>query len=531
MRVLNKFVLTLFCLTFFLIPFKLRAQAADQAVEDVFTYSFEGAWTYYEDRPNNISIFCRRDISYSFESPVPLAGYVTDSSVNGFGYYICSEQQDFHFEYVSPLYYDGELYVTSTGDHTSKKALIGYYFSSNQRDFVFLPFSTDIPLFSTESEMQHYFETGDDSGKINGVEPGDYYIKQSFRTIQGSEFVLDFVSSYSGRLFFVEGYQYPFTVNSNNDTELINVNHGFSGTVFRDGSLYSTKFVFVTDNISGFEVDGSTNTDTNVPIFSSLDALKAYVGSGDTSGWINKPTLEEYDPSKLHFSSSLGYLQKVQYKNVTPTDVFPYQIYSQITWDNSNEIMKDAYVQFAADVTFKKGAKTYFESMLLFSEYSVPYTDGKYTFLMSDILKDLKAVSDSTVKKVDNYYVRLVKYDRSSSSFLYGGWTRINTNNFTIDTIVFDEKDQDYYIDTDSDSSYSDQMGIDGNYGTPTWGDLSSASADSFKWFFSMLKDLFSMMGAFPSMLKTVFSFLPSPYINCLSLLLMACIIMRILGR
>lgn len=259
------------------------------------------------------------------------------------------------------------------------------------------------------------------------------------------------------------------------------------------------------------------------------DMARAGYYDYDDSEWAtDRPS---YDSGKLQFSSSLGYLQGVQYKNVTPTDVFPYQIYSQISWDNSNDDFKNAYVQFAADMTYKVGAKIYSETMSIFNSYSIPYSDGKYTFLMSDVLSGSVVGSNATIKKVDNYYVRLVKYDRESSSFLYGGWTRINTNNFTIDTIAFDEENQDYYIDSDSDSSYSDQMGIDGNYGTTTWGDLSSASADSFKWFFSMLKDLFGMMGSFPSMLKTVFSFLPNTYINCLSLLLMACIIMRILGR
>lgn len=250
----------------------------------------------------------------------------------------------------------------------------------------------------------------------------------------------------------------------------------------------------------------------------------------DDSKWVTDKE-PSYDPGKLHFSSSLGYLQKVQYRNLTPTDVFPYQIYSQITWDTSNEKFKNAYVQFAADVTYKVGSKIFSESMVIFNSYSIPYSDGEYTFLMSDVSRGITKGSDATVKKVDYYYVRLVKYDKDSSSFLYGGWTRIDTNKFTIDTIAYDEENQDYYIDTDSDDSYSDQMGIDGSYGGATWGDLASASVDSFKWFFSMLKDLFDMMGSFPSMLKTVFSFLPSAYINCLSLLLMACIIMRILGR
>lgn len=259
------------------------------------------------------------------------------------------------------------------------------------------------------------------------------------------------------------------------------------------------------------------------------DMARAGYYDYDDSEWAtDRPS---YDSNKLQFSSSLGYLQGVQYKNVTPTDVFPYQIYSQISWDNSNDDFKDAYVQFAADMTYKVGARIYSESMSIFNSYSIPYSDGKYTFLMSEVLNGSVVGSNATIKKVDFYYVRLVKYDRENSVFLYGGWTRIDTNKFTVDTIAFDEEKQDYYIDSDSDSSYSDQMGIDGNYGTTTWGDLSSASADSFKWFFSMLKDLFGMMGSFPSMLKTVFSFLPSAYINCLSLLLMACIIMRILGR
>lgn len=411
MKIVNKFVLTLFCLAFTLVLLNLQVQAAEQVMDDEpFTYSVEGAFTYYEDRPNNRVIFCRRDVSYSFESVYPLAGYVADISLNQYGYIICSANgQYFNYDYTAPLYYDGELHTTSTGTGPSKKVLLGTNLQPNQRDFVLLSMSTDIPLFRSESDMEHYFETGDDSGCIN--------------------------------------------------------------------------------------------TDPN------------------------------YDPGKLHFSSSLGYLQKVQYRNVTPTDVFPYQIFSQITWDNSDQKFKNAYVQFAADVTYKIGAKTFSESMLIFNSYSIPYSKGEYTFLMSDVSRGFAEGSNATVKKVDYYYVRLVKYDKDSSSFLYGGWTRIDTINFTVDTIAYDEENQDYYVDTDSDTSYSDQMGIDGNYGGATWGDLASSSADSFKWFFSMLKDLFSMMGSFPSMLKTVFSFLPSAYINCLSLLLMACIIMRILGR
>lgn len=303
-------------------------------------------------------------------------------------------------------------------------------------------------------------------------------------------------------------------------------------------------YLFIDAIESGLDLDNQSLTWSGIPNLTMYSETKdlnsiatgiaedmARVGyyNYDDSEWAtDRPS---YDSNKLQFSSSLGYLQGVQYKNVTPTDVFPYQIYSQISWDNSNDDFKDAYVQFAADMTYKVGARIYSESMSIFNSYSIPYSDGKYTFLMSDVLNGSVVGSNATIKKVDFYYVRLVKYDRENSVFLYGGWTRIDTNKFTVDTIAFDEEKQDYYIDSDSDSSYSDQMGIDGNYGTTTWGDLSSASADSFKWFFSMLKDLFGMMGSFPSMLKTVFSFLPSAYINCLSLLLMACIIMRILGR
>lgn len=412
MKITNRFLLSLICMIVALYLPMLQVRAEDNTAdqEGPFTYSLEASWTYYEDRPNNVALLASRNAVYSFSSTYPLAGYMADNSQGHYGVYILSSDGGyFDYVYTAPLYYDGVLYVDSNGTGPNKLILVGTNLQSNQRDCNFSLTSSDIPIFSTKSEMEHYFETGDDSGCIN-KDP-------------------------------------------------------------------------------------------------------------------------DYDSNKLHFSSSLGYLQGVQYKNVTPTDVFPYQIYSQISWDNSNDDFKDAYVQFAADMTYKVGARIYSESMSIFNSYSIPYSDGKYTFLMSEVLNGSVVGSNATIKKVDFYYVRLVKYDRENSVFLYGGWTRIDTNKFTVDTIAFDAENQDYYIDSDSDSSYSDQMGIDGNYGTTTWGDLSSASADSFKWFFSMLKDLFGMMGSFPSMLKTVFSFLPSAYINCLSLLLMACIIMRILGR
>lgn len=343
-----------------------------------------------------------------------------------------------------------------------------------------------------------------------------------------------FISGYSGNQVVQYGY-YCVYIPSEKVIGSRSFNCKYDSVRYEGSRIYDSSNDVVStisfDSLydSSFSILQTTElVDTNMKIFDSLESVISYAESGDESGWLNKPDLE-YDSNNSYFNSNLGYLQGVQYKNVTNTEEFPYQIYSRISWDTTTAI-ENAYVQIAADVTYKKNSKTYSESMVMFKDYgSVSYSDGSFTFLISAVADGLP--DNSIVKKVDYYYVRLIKYDSVSSSFLYGGWTRIDTNKFTVDTIAYDSESDDYYIDTDSDSSYSDQMGIDGNYGTLNWGDFSSASADSFKWFFSMLKDLFDMMGSFPSMVKTVFSFLPSPYLNCLGLLLVAGVIMRILGR
>lgn len=278
----------------------------------------------------------------------------------------------------------------------------------------------------------------------------------------------------------------------------------------------------------------------------SVKLIPFHYVEGDVSGALLKgrPSIRYFDgsfksPSK-YFSSDwlysekesindLGYLQKVTY-NIRTENTYPYSLYDVIGWDTSISI-PDAYIEMMADIKYRVGASAVTRRLKFLNHYDgIAYSLGHYEFVKEDFFPDYEQV------EVQYYYIRLSSYDEENQKYIYGGWVRIDPHNLlsnNINTVVIDS-DNKTKIDADSSGSYSYGMGTDGTFDNPiNWNDVSFDKFQniSFSWFVDMSTSIVSVLGSFPALINATLGFLPPAFTSILGIFLLACVILRFLGR
>ena len=254
------------------------------------------------------------------------------------------------------------------------------------------------------------------------------------------------------------------------------------------------------------------------------DALKADIDNGN----IDLSKDDYISPDDIHsdsyeYDKSLGYLQGVKYYEVKSLGNERDAI---ISWNASNPELNDCQIEIRANNFYTEWWNKKTSEICTYTKYGsgVFYKDGKYTFKTLDPCRswlsqrNFDAFSASTQSYgTTEYYVRLLRYDKNSGKVKCGGWVKIDINrgtssqlpDSTSDTGGFDDDTGDWKDDDDSDDSYHDHVGDDGEI-------LPIPDMD-FDGILDAIYSLFDLIGSFPSLLGQVFSFLPSWLISSVS--------------
>lgn len=279
------------------------------------------------------------------------------------------------------------------------------------------------------------------------------------------------------------------------------------------------------------------------------------VESDIDNGLINFETESDfedyYDSGRAELDTSIGYLQNVIYKEVSSSALNGNLSRNGVfTWSTSNDKYNDCQIEIRAYNFYVKFVNNATYENWTYKQYgdNVMYSDGTLTFsALEPSLQWLGYKGINPTEKIDTqsygtktYYLRLVRYDSDNNKFRYGGWTKVDlTSNSSsqvpttgVQTGILDETTGEWIQDTDSDTSYeykTDGKGnLTGNIDVNSWDDL---NLNSFTWLYRNLKAMIDGLGEFPTMVSTVFGFLPPQLITALSMFLVALVILRFLGR
>lgn len=306
---------------------------------------------------------------------------------------------------------------------------------------------------------------------------------------------------------------------------------GYTDLTINGDNVYRlNQFYELTDFISGFQND---SLDYNVAI-----------------DWDNAV-----------YNESIGYLQNVMLKEdgLTHKDF-------EITWANNNGqyMSEDWRIQIGYYTRFQE---TLFGDRKLYTnlEYinwadSLYYSSGKWSCNVDDLYSVIPNCNHPAY--TGNFYLRIIHVDNKTGVCEYGPWGQlswvinrsgddggrfvfseyltISSSNVLENDGVTDFYDEEYVIDTNSDTSQkyvintsngsidSTSTDIYNSIYTDT-GTLDLSQAGTY--FTSGITSLFSSINNLPQLVSKVISFLPSEIILFLGLSIVACLILRIFGR
>ena len=263
---------------------------------------------------------------------------------------------------------------------------------------------------------------------------------------------------------------------------------------------------------------------------------------------------------------SIGYLPRCHYYSTQKDSILDgtgatvQGYFGTIQWDSFQERYLDYdnryYIEIYAECNYilKSDNKIKHYELYHYKKYGdVKYTDERISFINVEPCNlYLKSIgleySDVKERDVSKYYVRLLHYDYDKQQVLCGGWTRLTLDGnggCTSETGDFDpDRDDEWIPDDDSDDSYKDEWGDDGDIKPPSPTpspdepdigiDTSSISAfivSAITSFLNAFKSILSLVGEFPDLCKHVFSFLPDEISTLMFGGVAAIVVLRFLGR
>lgn len=245
---------------------------------------------------------------------------------------------------------------------------------------------------------------------------------------------------------------------------------------------------------------------------------------------------------------SLGYLQNVIYKEENRALDGRY---ATLSWKvDKTDWGPDYRIQIMADNFYTKWFNKTITEYAPYKLYgdNVAYSSGELTFFSQEPVRqwmdkngyDYKNPLKYQTYGTTNYYVRVVKYDKTDGKYHCGGWVKIdvkraNSNQLPwteTETGGFDDETGGWVTDDESDDSYKYQTGGDGTITVP-WntGNLDDINLNAFTWLWRNIKNMIDGMGQFPAFVTAMFGFLPSFVITAIAGVLVVVILLRFLGR
>ena len=299
------------------------------------------------------------------------------------------------------------------------------------------------------------------------------------------------------------------------------------------------EFIRQVNFIPCYRVPGAFYLGKGVKVFYKSD------GSIDKIEYAQKQT--DLNTGNMIFDSSIGYLQNVIYTEEKTHDGKGRQ--ATFNWSTSKALPDDAQVEIVAQNFYIEWFNKKTEENFIYKEYGEDciYKNGSFSFNANTPVwtwLNEKEIDPFSVKTqsygTKEYYLRIVTYNEKDSMYHYGGWVRVNvkskdaTNMPTTDveTGGFDDNSGLWNKDSDSDDSYhystDDKGDLTGNISVSDWEDL---NINSFTWMYRNLQSMVQSLGQLPTMVSTIFGFLPNQVITALSVLLITVVLMRFLGR
>lgn len=299
------------------------------------------------------------------------------------------------------------------------------------------------------------------------------------------------------------------------------------------------EFIRQVNFIPCYRVPGAFYLGKGVKVFFKSD------GSIDKIEYAQKQT--DLNTGNMIFDSSIGYLQNVIYTEEKTHDGKGRQ--ATFKWSTSKSLPDDAQVEIVAQNFYIEWFNKKTEENFIYKEYGEDciYKNGSFSFNANTPVwtwlseKEIDPFSIKTQSYgTTEYYLRIVTYNEKDSMYHYGGWVRVNvkskdaTNMPTTDveTGGFNDDSGLWNKDYDSDDSYhysTDGKGdLTGNISVSDWEDL---NINSFTWMYRNLQSMVQSLGQLPTMISSIFGFLPNQVITAISVLLIAVVLMRFLGR
>lgn len=417
-------------------------------------------------------------------------------------------------------------------------------------------FSSDLMIFNSESSMLSYCQLGDKSGLITPGAPDltdDSYTYTGFSingkiarwtgTTERSHLKDQEVEEYT-RITYGFATSEDQTLNADNFTEYDqDFAVGEKQMTIPWSDIESNKkdgeFIRQVNFIPCYRIPGAFYLGKGVKVFYKSD------GSIDKIEYAQKQT--DLNTGNMIFDSSIGYLQNVIYTEEKTHDGKGRQ--ATFKWSTSKALPDDAQVEIVAQNFYIEWFNKKTEENFIYKEYGEDciYKNGSFSFNANTPVwtwLNEKVIDPFSVKTqsygTKEYYLRIVTYNEKDSMYHYGGWVRVNvkskdaTNMPTTDveTGGFDDDSGLWNKDSDSDDSYhystDDKGDLTGNISVSDWEDL---NINSFTWMYRNLQSMVQSLGQLPTMVSTIFGFLPNQVITALSVLLIAVVLMRFLGR
>ena len=414
---------------------------------------------------------------------------------------------------------------------------------------------TDMKIFNSIDSARLYVETGDTSGIINGESPNTTDESYTFTgfSINGKTArwtgttERSYLKDQEVEEYTTITYAWATTTEPDNIGEFQTYNGEFPTSDKQlklpwsdmENNKNDNEFIRQVNLIPCYRVSGAFYHGSGVKVFYKSD------GTVERTEFIKKQT--DLNTGNMVYDSSIGYLQSVIYTEEKTHDGKGRQ--ATFKWSTSKSMPSDAQVEIVAKNFYIEWFNKTTEENFVYKEYGEDciYSVGSYSFNANTPVwtwlneKDIYPFSVKTQSYgTKEYYLRIITYNDNDNMYHYGGWVRVNvktkdsTNMPTTDveTGGFDDDSGLWDKDLDSDDSYhystDDKGDLTGDIDIDSWEDL---NINSFTWMYRNLQSMTQTLGQFPSMVSAIFGFLPSQVITALSVLLVAVVLLRFLGR
>ena len=277
--------------------------------------------------------------------------------------------------------------------------------------------------------------------------------------------------------------------------------------------------------------------ETNMKLFSSVEAAYEYATTGNDEGQINKPG------SDASYDATLDNIKNLTIKGLTPNDchnsVDSFTNCFQLSWDVPN-YDKTLYMDFY-EIKFdmQYSYMNYFGSSLKNSSGLIDYivngtknsiavSEGTHNFCahdfvdilgLNDNLSSLDYINKFNITRLRKIYIRHVRVDRRSHDISFGNWSVFDVD-YSNGIFSLNEKSVGDLNIYPGDS----EIGSDGNFDsepiesipkpdkTPEFS-FAGIDLDDIKsigsYFIGLIQTLFNFLGDFPTLFSRVFAFLP----------------------